>query len=232
MFNIVCVYYYDSLICQFLSIKQVTLQYLNLLYLYIFSRTNYGLKRSIKYTLDAYWLVYIVVVAMKASLKTHRSVLRSTLKGQYGLLAELDSNWLLSDEQLDDIKTERTMFTFQASEDKLLGAIVQLTGVTKFDEVLKAVRSMRKSQKAKNRFKAKNRGKFSTLFPRYVAYGLTYTTKSIAFQKKYLLILLICCLFLFIKFIFFISIAYGASDCLQSSGCSVQYTPPWLYRFS
>jgi len=90
--------------------------------------------------------VYSVEVrAIHGSLTKHSTLLRSKLECQYGLLDEVYSRCVLSEEQFDLIRSK--VATFEKN-DILLKAIVKETNVFKLNEFLSALEATHQSHLA------------------------------------------------------------------------------------
>ena len=74
------------------------------------------------------------------ALLKHKAVVRVTLECQYGLIHELDSRFVLSEEELIDLKTIGKNHGMYKENDELLRIMIQQTDVSKQEEFLSALR--------------------------------------------------------------------------------------------
>ena len=80
-----------------------------------------------------------IVLDITHALKNHRSLLKSNLECQYGLLDELEGRQVLTDEQVADVK--RPQHNAFEQNDKLLSLMRQYPQTTKQGEFLGALRT-------------------------------------------------------------------------------------------
>jgi len=100
----------------------------------------------------------VEVKVIQASITKHRAFLRSMLECQYGLLDELESRCVLTDEQVDLIKSKVPRYE---KNDILLNEISKETEVFKLNEFLLALEVTHQSHLAT--YIVNNGGKYFTI---------------------------------------------------------------------
>jgi len=101
------------------------------------------MQRLWDYFLILQWcLCPVEVKSIQASITKHKALLRSMLECQYGLLDELYSRCVLTDEQLDLIKSKVPTYE---KNDLLLREISKETKVFKLNEFLSALNATHQS---------------------------------------------------------------------------------------
>ena len=92
----------------------------------------------------------------------HKAVMRLTLECQYGLIDELDSRFVLSEEELIDLSIIRKNHGMYRENDELLRIMIQQADVSKHEEFLLALRET--NQRHLANYIVNNGSKFIIIF--------------------------------------------------------------------
>jgi len=84
-------------------------------------------------------MLILLAEIMVETLRKHKAVLRLSLECQFGLIDELDSRFVLSDEELMDISSTGKNKGIFKENDELLRIMMLQTDVTKHDDFLSAL---------------------------------------------------------------------------------------------